>query len=85
MNEDYKPRLAFEITEEQRTRLDQLLATYGIRKAIFSKVLDDILDLVESHGGMAIGILMSKNVKPRDILPSLHKVESVGQVEDKGE
>ncbi len=76
---DYKPRFSFEISEEQKLRADKLLTTYGIRKAIFSKVLDDILDLVESYGGMAIGILMSDKCKPHDILPTMKEAEDKGR------
>ena len=79
MNEDYRPKLSFEITDKQKQRLDKLLTTYGIRKAILSVVLDDILDLVEEHGGVAIGILMSKQVRPRDILPQMQEAERKGK------
>lgn len=82
MNEDYKPRFSFEISEEQKKRADSLLTTYGLRKAIFGRILDDILDLIETHGGMAIGILMSPNVESKDILPAM---KEVGKFEKKGD
>jgi len=47
-----------------------------LRKAVFGKILDDVCDLIESHGGLALGILMSEKVKPREVLPSLAQVES---------
>ena len=78
-SEDYKPRFSFEITEEQKIRADKLLVTYGLRKAIFNPVLDDILDMIEEFGGMAIGIMMSGKLKPREILPTMHNVEKVGK------
>ena len=74
---DYKPRFVFEITEEQKLRADKLLTTYGLRKAIFQPVLDDVLDLIEDFGGVAIGVLMSGKCKPRDILPRMKDVEEV--------
>jgi len=76
---DYKPRFVFEITEEQKQRADKLLTTYGLRKAIFGAVLDDVLDLIEDYGGVAIGVLMSGTVKPRDILPRMKETEEVGK------
>ena len=79
MNSDYRPKFAFEITEEQKMRADRLLDTYGLRKAVFGRVLDEVLDLIEEHGGVAIGILMSPVVKPREILPSMKKVEEIGK------
>jgi len=74
-NEDYKPRFSFEISYEQKQRADALLVNYGLRKALFTKILDDVLDLIEDHGGIAIGIIMSGQVKPRDVLPSMKKAE----------
>jgi len=73
-SEDYKPRFSFEITPEQQTRANKLITTYGLRKAIFGKVLDDVLDLIEQHGGMAIGILMSPTVETKEIVPSMKEV-----------
>lgn len=75
MNDDYKPRFSFEISEEQKQRADRLITTYGLRKALFSVVLDDVLDLIEDYGGIAVGILMSGQAKPRDILPTLTSVK----------
>jgi len=72
---EYKPRFSFEITYEQKQRADSLLVNYGLRKALFTKILDDVLDLIEDHGGVAIGILMSGQVKPREILPSMKEAE----------
>ena len=63
MNNDYKPRFSFEISEEQKRRADTLLETYGLRKAIFGRVLDDVLDLIDEFGGVAIGVIMSKQAK----------------------
>ena len=74
MNIEYKPRFSFEITEEQRFRAQKLLSTYGLRKAIFGKILDNVLDLIETHGGMAIGIMMSEKVELKDIIPTMSEV-----------
>jgi len=79
MNIDYKPRFSFEISHEQKSRADRLITTYGLRKAMFGRILDDVLDLIEEFGGLAIGIIMSDNAKPRDIIPSMQQVEKVGK------
>ena len=75
MNEEYKPRFSFEITEEQKSRADALITVYGIRKSLFSIVLDDVLDLIESHGNVVVGLILDGQVKPREILPTLAKAE----------
>lgn len=80
---EYKPRFTFEITEEQQSRATALIGTYGLRKAIFGKILDDVLDIIETHGGLAIGIMMSEKVKPREILPTMREVESFKKVKPK--
>lgn len=79
MSEDYKPRFSFEITEKQKIRADRLLDQYGLRKAIFGQILDDVLDLVEDYGGVAIGVIMSGKLKPRDVIPSMKKAQEVGE------
>lgn len=78
MNDEYKPRFSFEITEEQKQRADQRLAQYGLRKAIFGRILDDVLDMIDEFGGIAIGVIMSEKVKPRDVIPSMKEAEEAG-------
>lgn len=80
---EYKPRFSFEITELQKVRADRLLTHYGLRKAIFGHILDDVLDMVEEYGGAALGILMSGKCKPRDILPTMKEAEKGGKHADK--
>jgi len=71
MAEDYKPRFSFEISEEQMLRANNLLSTYGLRKAIFGKILDDVLDVIETNAGMAIGLLMSEKIVMKGIMATL--------------
>ena len=71
MADDYKPRFSFEITEEQMLRANNLLSTYGLRKAIFGKILDDVLDVIETNAGMAIGLLMSEKIVMKGIMATL--------------
>lgn len=79
MSDEYKPRFSFEISFEQKQRADRVLVNYGLRRALFTRILDDVLDLIEDHGGMAIGIIMSDQVKPRDVLPSMKEVETIAE------
>jgi hypothetical protein len=77
MSDDYKPRFLFDITDEQKLRADRLIGQYGIRKAIFSPILDEVLDMVEKHGGIALGLFLSGTIKPSDALPTLRKVRDL--------
>jgi hypothetical protein len=74
MSDEYKPRFSFEITEYQKERADHLISVYGIRKSLFGIILDDVLDLIEKNGTIAIGIILDRAARPREILPSLSKV-----------
>jgi len=78
-NDEYRPRISFDISEEQRVRADKLIATYGIRKTIFNILLDDLLDLIEEHGSIAIGILISGKLKPREMIPILNKTDRLSK------
>lgn len=81
-SDDYVPRFLFEITVEQKARADRLLTQHGLRKAIFSPILDDVLDIVEQYGGVAIGVLMSGAAKPRDIIPALKQASMAGEKQE---
>jgi len=84
--EEYTPRFAFEITEEQKERAAKLLSQHGSRRAIFSRILDDVLDMIDEHGPMCMGLLISGAVKPREIVPTMAKVqEKQEKLEDKNE
>ena len=76
MNTEYRPRFTFEISEEQRLRADKCFPTYGLRKAIFSRILDDVCEIIETHGGLAIGIMMSGRVKLSEIIPTMSEVSN---------
>ena len=75
MKESYRPRFTFEITPEQQKRADRLLTTYGLRRSIFSPILDDVLDLVEEYGQIVIGVLLDEKVKSHQVIPSVTKVK----------
>ena len=79
MTEYYAPKFSFEITEEQKVRANRLLSTYGLRKSVFSIILDDVLDLIEAHGQIVIGVILDGATKPREILPMLAKAERKGK------
>ena len=80
MTGDYQPRFIFDISDEQKTRADKILTTYGVRRAIFSKLLDEVLDLIEEYGGVAVGIMLTGNVKLKEIIPSMKKADTVGKI-----
>ena len=75
MTDEYKPRFSFEISEDLKLRADRVLDTYGLRKSIMTPILVDLLNLIEEHGNIVVGILLDEAAKPREIIPSLAKAE----------
>jgi hypothetical protein len=75
-DKEYTPRFSFEISEDQQQRASRLISTYGLRKAIFSAILDDVLNMIDEHGGLAIGILLSGTIKPREIIKTMKGPEN---------
>ncbi len=71
----YIPRFTFEISEELKRRTDKLLSTHGVRKAIMTPILEDLLDLIEEHGQIVIGALLDEAARPREAIRSLARAE----------
>jgi hypothetical protein len=78
-NEDYKPRFVFEITDEQQQRCNKVLGQFGMRKAIFQLLLDDVLDMIETHGDKFVGAILSGMVKPHEVLKSMNKAVTIAE------
>ena len=79
-----KHRFLFEITEEQMIRANRVLSQYGLRKAIFGKILDDVLECIETDAGMSIGILMSEKVVMTGVMAVLASKTKKGKVTKDG-
>lgn len=71
----YIPRFSFEISEELKARTNKLLSTHGIRKAIMTPILEDLLDMIEEHGQIVVGVILDASVKPREVIKSMAKAE----------
>lgn len=78
-SDNYTPRFAFQITEEQKARANKLISTHGLRRAIFSRILDDVLDMIENNGPGSIGVLLSGVVKPREIIRTMYLADEAGK------
>jgi len=75
MPSESKHRFSFEITEEQQSRALRVFEQYGMRRAIFSPLLDEVMDLIENNGYVAISVLLDKTTKLSKVIPSLAKAE----------
>ena len=76
---DRRPRFSFDISWEQQARANELLNLHGMRRAIMSLMLDDLLDLIEEHGHVVTGILLNRHAKPREIIPCLKEAADGGK------
>lgn len=74
---DYKPRFSCEISMEQKKRVDKLLNQFGVKKAFFGPILDDILDLVEKHGEKFIVAITAKMATPNQLIPSMREAKEI--------
>lgn len=72
---DTKPRFSFEISEEQNKRALKIFSEYGMRKAVMSRILDEVMDMIEAHGYMVVGLILDKDTQIRKIVPSLAKAD----------
>ena len=72
---DTKPRFSFEISEEQNKRALKIFSEYGMRKAVMSRILDKVMDMIEAHGYMVVGLILDKDTQIRKIVPSLAKAD----------
>lgn len=80
MEKKTRPRFIFDITEEQEARALRIFSEYGLRKAIMGKLLDELLDMVEKHGYVVFGVIMDKDTRLSEVVPSLNSARKV--VED---
>jgi len=80
MSDRYIPRFGFEITEEQRERAVKVFGHYGMRKAIFSRILDEVMDMIEEHGHIVEAVLLDKTTSIRKVIPSLAKAERAANI-----
>ena len=73
------PRFSFEITEEQNRRALRIFSEYGMRRAIMSRILDEVMDMIDQYGYMVVGVILDKDTEVRKIIPTLAKAERMAK------
>lgn len=63
----YTPRLSVAITEHQRNELDRILSQHGLQRAVFSIIIDDLIEAVNNQGQDVIAGLVARSLKLNDI------------------
>jgi predicted CopG family antitoxin len=64
---EWRPRLSIEITKDQYLKL-QNLVPWGVKGALFSELVDGVIELLEKEGEVVIAAILSKQLKAKDIL-----------------
>ena len=63
-----KPRLSIELTQEQADKLKSLFP-HGTKKIVFGLIVDDLLDILSTHGaGKVIGAFIHRQITLADLL-----------------
>lgn len=67
---EYRPRLSEEITAEQADALRELIP-WGMRKQIFSVLVDDLIRILRDGGDQrmeVLGLILDKSIGVKDIV-----------------
>ena len=60
----YRPRLSIEITEEQNKELRRI--PWGVKNAMFSIIVDDVIKKLKSHGTIFIAAVLDRKLEIDD-------------------
>lgn len=66
------PRLNIELTEEQDELLRKLIP-WGLKRHLFSAIIDEVIEVLKEHGEIAITAIACKKVKFIDVLRGKEK------------
>lgn len=80
MTEPYKPRIGLEVTPEQFRKLQQYIP-WGIRRTLFSAIIDDLIDAIEKTGqGQAlIGAIVARQIHLNMLIKEIKNVDGPSQ------
>ena len=65
MSTDYRPRLSIEISDQQARELRDLIP-WGLRKQLFSTVVNDVIRLTRKHGHAFIAAVLAGHARYED-------------------
>ena len=65
LEKSYRPRLSIEITEDQNADLKALIP-WGVKNALFSIIIDDVIKKLKAHGTMFISVVLQRKIELDD-------------------
>jgi hypothetical protein len=72
MSSGYIPKLTVELDEEQYWALKNRLE-YGELRPLISAIVDDLIEMIDTHGNLVVALIAGKQVRPREVIPSISK------------
>ena len=70
MPRTYTPRLSIELSEETFFRM-QNKVPWGLKTKIMVALLEDLLDLIDSHGNIVLAAILDRKLGSADVLKEL--------------
>lgn len=67
MEADYRPRLSIEITQQQADDLRTHIH-WGLRKQLFSVIIDDVIRMAKLHGPLFISAILARDIQMESYL-----------------
>jgi hypothetical protein len=65
---EYTPRLSIDLTEDQHNKLNKIMHQHGMKKMIFSLIVDDLIAMCERLGpGEVIGAFTTRVISLNEI------------------
>ncbi len=72
MPSQYSPRLSIELTEEQHSKLSELI-DWGQKRALFGAIVDGLIPLLEEYGAPLIAVIVSKKLSITELIELFEK------------
>jgi hypothetical protein len=67
MTNNYKPRIAIEVRQDQLDELRSLL-DWGIRSRVFEPIIDDLIVMLRKDRASVTALLLSREIRLNDFL-----------------
>lgn len=84
MSSRYTPKLTVELDEKQYWALKNRLE-YGELRPLISAIVDDLIEIIDTHGNLVVALIAGKQVRPREVIPSISKAVGICELLQKEE
>jgi hypothetical protein len=71
--EEHTPRMTVEITEDLQRRMVNTIP-WGMRSKVMAILLEDVLDMVDLHGGIVLAAVINRGLGARDVVKEFRDI-----------